>query len=88
MAIACDDCKVYLWIGQRSSEKEDTSRWSFYSGQPETMEQLKLFLFKHQYFWRRLGMPPTEEGEHHLRFAPSDTFFDLEYRDVEEEIPT
>lgn len=38
--IACIDCKEHLWIGQTSE--------SFYSGEPHTMEALRVFLFKHE----------------------------------------
>jgi hypothetical protein len=38
--ITCQDCKERLWIGQGMG--------SFYSGEPETMDALGKFLFKHE----------------------------------------
>jgi hypothetical protein len=40
-SMACKKCKEHLWIGQSSR--------TFYSGEPETMEKLKEFLFNHMY---------------------------------------
>jgi hypothetical protein len=38
-SIACKDCKKSLWVGQ--------SPRTLYSGEPDTMEALKEFLFDH-----------------------------------------
>lgn len=43
-SIACNDCKVRLWIGQESGGGE-----TLYTGQIETMESLRVFLFEHRY---------------------------------------
>ncbi len=42
--IACKDCKKTLWIAQ-----EGMSGQTLYSGEPETMEKLKSFLFDHMF---------------------------------------
>lgn len=42
-SIACKDCEKQLWIGQ--SKKED---FKIYSGNPEVMRNLRLFLWEHK----------------------------------------
>lgn len=37
--LICEKCKKSLWIGQTSD--------TFYSGEPHTMEALRVFLFDH-----------------------------------------
>ncbi len=39
-SIICKDCKKHLWIGQSSE--------TFYSGEPQTMEALRIFFFNHK----------------------------------------
>jgi hypothetical protein len=41
--IACHNCKVGLWIGQSGA-----SPWTFYSGESETMQSLRVFLWIHR----------------------------------------
>lgn len=43
--LACDDCKEYIWIAQNGCPPETAG--TFYSGEPHTMEGLKIFLYKH-----------------------------------------
>jgi hypothetical protein len=42
--IACINCGDYVWIGQ--SQNSDPP-FCFYSGEPDTMQKLKEFLWKH-----------------------------------------
>lgn len=44
--LACTECKAYVWVGQ--SQNSDHHPFCFYSGEPKTMEQLKMFLWDHQ----------------------------------------
>lgn len=41
-SIGCRQCRKHLWIAQASGKER-----SLYTGQPETMEELKTFLFEH-----------------------------------------
>jgi len=40
LSISCNKCREHLWIGQGVG--------SLYSGEPDTMEALRQFLFKHE----------------------------------------
>lgn len=42
-SIGCNDCKKALCIGQAAGDRP----FCFYSGEPETMKQLKDFLYAH-----------------------------------------
>jgi len=57
MHIACMDCKEALWIGQSDS---------IYSGMPEVMEALKVFLVKHRTYSPR----GTKTEYHELLYMP------------------
>lgn len=65
LSIACNTCKERLWVGQGQS--------SFYSGEPDAMEKLGKFLFKHE---------TTPDSEHHLTFEDDNSNDDW-YSDVE-----
>ncbi len=39
MNLGCTNCKEHIWIGQNDA---------FYSGEPRTMEALRLFLIRHR----------------------------------------
>lgn len=43
--LACSKCKAHVWIGQ--SQNSDPP-FCFYSGEPKTMNDLKLFLWEHR----------------------------------------
>lgn len=43
--LACSHCKGYVWIGQ--SQNSDPP-FCFYSGEKDTMEELKQFLWNHR----------------------------------------
>ncbi len=65
LEIACNTCKERLWVGQGYG--------SFYSGEPETMDKLGRFLFKHE---------TTPSAEHSLSFQ-DDNSTDAWYDDDE-----
>lgn len=63
MHLGCKTCKEHIWVGQNNA---------FYSGEPHTMEGLRLFLIKH-----RTGdvMTPNDNDseigmEHELIYTP------------------
>jgi hypothetical protein len=43
--LLCHDCKIEIWIGQSSNNEIG---FCFYSGEPETMDDLKHFLWEHK----------------------------------------
>ena len=59
MDICCMTCKEYLWIGQTDV---------IYSGMPEVMEALNVFLVKHRTYNPRKYAEP--EDYHELLYMP------------------
>jgi hypothetical protein len=43
--LACIPCKKKLWIGQSQNSNPP---FCFYSGEPDTMQSLKMFLWEHR----------------------------------------
>jgi len=75
MNLGCTDCKQHIWVGQNDA---------FYSGQPHTMEGLRLFLIKH-----RTGDTMTpNEGQHRLIYTPELYGVDWSEIDTDQYKPT
>lgn len=68
----CKDDKKFLWCGQSSAVRGHT----FYSGEPETMEALRIFLYEHMGHNLTYGMHDNldeEDGWQEVEAAPSNT---------------
>ena len=75
MHICCLECKEHIWIGQTDV---------IYSGMPEVMEALRVFLVKHRTYTTREYAKPEEY--HELLYMPepyNGSFEDIDWTEIE-----